>query len=107
MHMKPPTVPLNYVNMPSQDDLVRTLRLIQHATAPMPDDGGYHEAAHDLASAVLSRVDAAALREGSNPKGECPPGPSAEHEEPGRLADAPNPEDLATMAAPTPQEPKP
>lgn len=25
----------------------------------------------------------AALREGSNPKGECPPGPSAEHEEPG------------------------
>lgn len=44
-------------------------------------------------------------REGSNPKGECPPGPSAEHEEPGRN-DAPNPdEDRATMAAPTPQEP--
>jgi hypothetical protein len=31
----------------------------------------------------------AVLREGSNPKGECPPGPSAEHEEPGPQ-DAPN-----------------
>jgi hypothetical protein len=30
-----------------------------------------------------------ALREGSNPKGECPPGPSAEHEEPGREAARP------------------
>lgn len=59
MLMNPPTVPLNYVNMPSHDELVRVLRLVQHATAPTPDDGGYHEAAHDLASEVLGRVDAA------------------------------------------------
>ena len=58
MRMNPPTLPSNYVNMPSHDDLVRALRLIQHATAPTPDDGGHHEAAHDLASEVLGRVDA-------------------------------------------------
>lgn len=29
------------------------LRNIQHATAPTPDDGGYHEAAYDLATAAL------------------------------------------------------
>jgi hypothetical protein len=58
MHMKPPTLPLNYAPMPSRDDLLLTLRLIQHATAPTPDDGGHHEAAHDLASEILKRVDA-------------------------------------------------
>jgi hypothetical protein len=50
-------------------------------------------------------------REGSNPKGECPPGPSAEHEEPGPK-DAPNktrgspPEAQPTPSQPT-KEPTP
>ena len=37
-------------------ELVIALRLIEHATAPTPDDGGSHEAAHSIATAVLARV---------------------------------------------------
>lgn len=58
MQMNPPTVPLNFVNAPSYDELITTLDLIRHATAPTPDDGGHHEAAHDLADAMLKRVEA-------------------------------------------------
>ena len=58
MRMNPPTLPANYVDAPSHDDFVRTLEMIRHATAPTPDDGGHHEAAHDLADAMLRRVEA-------------------------------------------------
>lgn len=58
MLMKPPTVPADHANAPSYADLVNTLELIRHATAPTPDDGGHHEAAHDLADAMLKRVEA-------------------------------------------------
>lgn len=44
---------------PTYDELVTTLRLIEHATAPTHDDGAYHEAAHDLATGVLQRLPAA------------------------------------------------
>ena len=37
-------------------ELVQALRLIEHATAPTPDDGGHHEAAHSIATEVLFRV---------------------------------------------------
>lgn len=57
--MNPPTVPIGHANMPSHDDLVHALRLIQHATAPTPDDGGHHEAAHDIAKDVLDKVERA------------------------------------------------
>ncbi len=58
MLMKPPTVPANHTNAPSYDELVNALELIRHATAPTPDDGGHHEAAHDLADSMLKRVEA-------------------------------------------------
>jgi len=58
MLMKPPTVPANHANAPSYDELVNALELIRHATAPTPDDGGHHEAAHELAASVLKRVEA-------------------------------------------------
>ena len=58
MMMKPPTVPANHANAPSYDDLVNALEQIRHATAPTPNDGGHHEAAHDLADAVLKRIHA-------------------------------------------------
>ena len=58
MLMKPPAVPANHANAPSYEDLVNTLEQIRHATAPTPDDGGHHEAAHDLADAMLKRVQA-------------------------------------------------
>lgn len=41
---------------PSYDDLVQALLMIQHATAPKPDDGGHHEAAYDLATDALSGI---------------------------------------------------
>lgn len=44
---------------PTYEELVTTLRLIEHATAPTHDDGAYHEAAHDLATGVLARLPAA------------------------------------------------
>jgi len=43
-------------NAPSYEDLVNALVQVRHATAPTPDDGGHHEAAHDIADAVLKRV---------------------------------------------------
>jgi hypothetical protein len=58
MLMKPPTLPLNYVPAVHIDELVHALESIRHATAPTPDDGGHHEAAHDLADAVLKRLEA-------------------------------------------------
>lgn len=58
MRMNPPTLPLNYVPAVTIDDLAHTLELIRHATAPTPDDGGHHEAAHDLAMAALERIEA-------------------------------------------------
>lgn len=45
--------------VPTYDELVTALRLIEHATAPTHDDGAYHEAAHDLASQMLARLPAA------------------------------------------------
>ena len=58
MIMNPPTVPRGYVNAPSYDELVQALELIRHATAPTPDDDGHHENAHELADAMLKRVEA-------------------------------------------------
>lgn len=58
MLMKPPTTPRTYVGAPTYHDLVNTLELIRHATAEKPDDGGHHEAAHDLADSMLKRVEA-------------------------------------------------
>ena len=40
MMMNPPTLPLDYVDKVHADELVRTLELIRHATAPTPNDGG-------------------------------------------------------------------
>ena len=37
-------------------DLVTALRLIEHATAPTPDDGGGHENAYSIAIDALHRV---------------------------------------------------
>jgi hypothetical protein len=51
-----------------------------------------------LRNAITYLNEVEALREGSNPKGECPPGPSAEHEEPGRN-DAPKENKSETPAA--------
>lgn len=58
MLMNPPVLQADYVPAVPANDLVLALQLIQHATAPTPDDGGHHEAAHDIASEVLLRVDA-------------------------------------------------
>ena len=44
MRMNPPVLPENYVDKVHADELVRTLELIRHATAPAPNDGGHHEA---------------------------------------------------------------
>lgn len=63
MHMNPPTLPADYVPAVHADELVRTLELIWHATAPTPDDGGHHEAAHDLADAALKKIEARRLYE--------------------------------------------
>lgn len=59
MRMSPLTVPDGFVNNPSREELLTALRLIEHATAPTHDDGAHHEAAHDIASEILRRVDAA------------------------------------------------
>ena len=37
-------------------DLLAALRLIQHATAPTLADGGYHEAAYDIASEAIAKA---------------------------------------------------
>lgn len=58
MMMNPPTLPANYAPTVHADELVHALELIRHATAPTPDDGGHHEAAHDIADAVLRKVEA-------------------------------------------------
>lgn len=39
-----------------RDELLVTMHLIQHATAPTHDDGGHHEAAHDLAAAAIAKA---------------------------------------------------
>lgn len=67
MMMNPPAVPHGHVNAPSYADLVTTLQLIRHATAPAPDDGGHHEAAHDLADAMLRRIEARQAYEDRHP----------------------------------------
>ena len=36
--------------------LHEALELIKHATAPTPDDGGHHEAAHDIATAAIDAI---------------------------------------------------
>lgn len=69
MFMNALTVPRNHANAPSYDELVTTLELIRHATAPTPSDGGYHEAAHDLADATLKRVEARRVYEDAIRKG--------------------------------------
>lgn len=38
-------------------ELLEALRLIEHATAPTHDDGGHHEAAHDIARAAIARAE--------------------------------------------------
>lgn len=59
MRMNPPTLPADYVPPVHADELVNTLRLIVHATAPRPeDDGGHHEAAYELAMSILKRWEA-------------------------------------------------
>ncbi len=65
MRMNGPVLPVGYVPAVSQVELVRALGLIRHATAPTPDDGGHHEAAHDLADSILRRVEARADFEAS------------------------------------------
>ena len=67
MLMNPPTVLADHVNAPSYADLVTTLQLIRHATAPAPDDGGHHEAAHDLANSMLKRIEARQSYEDRHP----------------------------------------
>lgn len=59
MRMNPPVLPQGFVNAPSRDELITALRLIEHATAPTHDDGAHHEAAHEIASEILGRADAA------------------------------------------------
>lgn len=39
-----------------RDVLLNAMRLIEHATAPTQDDGGHHEAAHDIATAAIAKV---------------------------------------------------
>ncbi len=51
-----PTLQQDYAPAVSYEELVTALELIEHATKPEPDDGGHHEAAHDLASNALNRV---------------------------------------------------
>ena len=58
MSIEQPTVRPGHVVAPSYDELVNTLELIRHATALTPDGGGHHEAANDLAEAMLKRVEA-------------------------------------------------
>lgn len=65
MLMKPPTLPDNYAHFVPYDELVRALRLIEHATAPTHEDGAYHECAHDLSTEILARVDARAKYDAS------------------------------------------
>ena len=40
----------------SGDDMLHSLRLIEHATKPAPDDGGHHEAAHEIAVAAIAKA---------------------------------------------------
>lgn len=41
----------------SENERLReALEMIRHATAPTPDDGGYHEAAYDLANSALEQL---------------------------------------------------
>lgn len=42
----------------AQRDVLRiAMKLIQHATSPTPNDGGHHEAAHDISSAAIKAVE--------------------------------------------------
>lgn len=65
IQMMPATAPANYAPRPTYEELVNTLELIQHATAPEPADGGEHEAAHDLAAGMLDKVKARRAYEAS------------------------------------------
>lgn len=38
-------------------DMLQALRLIEHATAPSHDDGGHHEAAHEIAVAAIAKAE--------------------------------------------------
>ncbi len=40
-----------------RDVLLIAMKLIQHATSPTPNDGGHHEAAHDISSAAIKAVE--------------------------------------------------
>ena len=40
-----------------RDALLIAMKLIQHATSPTPNDGGHHEAAHDISSAAIKAVE--------------------------------------------------
>jgi hypothetical protein len=42
--------------MPNVEELLKYLRLIQHATAPTPDDDGSHENAYSIATEALERA---------------------------------------------------
>ena len=37
-------------------ELLEALKLIEHATAPTHDDGAYHENAHELARAAITKA---------------------------------------------------
>jgi hypothetical protein len=52
-----PTLPSGYVSPVYESELIKALRLIQHATAPTHNDGAYHEAAYEIASDILKQVD--------------------------------------------------
>lgn len=53
-----PTDPLHALAVLGEEFGELTKAMLQHATAPTPDDGGSHEAAHDLAAGMLKRVQA-------------------------------------------------
>jgi hypothetical protein len=40
----------------SRADMLLTLRLIKHATAPTPEDGGSHPIAYDLAAGAIAKA---------------------------------------------------
>lgn len=68
MTSNPPTVPLNYAPAVTADECILALEQIKHATAPAPDDGGFHEAAYEIADAILRKVEARRRYEAGAPK---------------------------------------
>ena len=38
-------------------EMLQAMRLIEHATAPTHEDGGHHEAAHEISSAAIAKAE--------------------------------------------------